>query len=191
MSVTAYPLAWPTHIPRAETREAGQFRTTLAGSLENVQTSLRAFGRDSGKAVGEIVLSSNVTLGVQKPADPGVAVWFTWDGLQVCIPVDRYQTPAANLQAIHHVLEARRTELRHGTLALVRASFMGFKALPPPAQGKRWHDVLGVASTASRVEIEAAYRRLAVERHPDKGGSDAAMAELNAARASGLKQVEA
>lgn len=191
MSVTAWPLQWPEHIPRAKTREAGQFRTTLAGALENVQTSLRAFGRDSGKAAGEIVLSSNVTLGVQKPADPGVAVWFTWDGLQVCIPVDRYQTPAANLQAIHHVLEARRTELRHGTLALVRASFMGFKALPPPAPGKRWHDVLGVQPTANREEIEAAYRRLAVERHPDKGGSDAAMAELNGAREAGLKQAEA
>jgi hypothetical protein len=60
---------------------------------------------------------------VTSPADPGVAVWFTWDGMQVCIAVDRYQKVASNLQAIHHIIEARRVELRHGTLALVRASF--------------------------------------------------------------------
>ena len=31
--------------------------------------------------------------------------------------------------AIHHIIEARRVELRHGTLALVRATFAGFLAL--------------------------------------------------------------
>ena len=51
----------------------------------------------------------------------------------MCIPVDRYNSVEANLQAIHHIIEARRVELRHGTLALVRASFTGFKALPAPA----------------------------------------------------------
>jgi hypothetical protein len=66
-------------------------------------------------------LDPHASLGASRPSDPGVAVWFTWDGLGVCIAVDRYQTVEANLQAIHHIIEARRTELRHGTLALVRA----------------------------------------------------------------------
>lgn len=184
---TAYPLAWPEHIPRSKSREKGQFRTTLPGALDNVESSLRAFGRDSGKAVSGIVLSSNVTLGVNKPADPGVAVWFTWEGIQVCIPVDRYDTPAANLQAIHHILEARRVELRHGTLALVRASFAGLRALPAPTPARPWHEVLGLPPTASRDEIERAYRAKAKAAHPDAGGSDAAMAEINAARRAALK----
>lgn len=184
---TAYPLSWPDHIPRATNREAGQFRTTLAGALDNVEASLAAFGRDSRKAVSGIVLSSNVTLGNNKPTDPGVAVWFTWDEVQVCIPVDRYQTPAANLQAIHHVIEARRTELRHGTLALVRAAFQGLRALPSPARAA-WWEVLGIERTASAVAIDAAFKRLARERHPDQGGSDAQMAELNNARATALKE---
>ena len=133
MTITAYPLHWPQGFPRAKLRERGAFKTTLAGALDNVQGSLRRFASDSGRKLENVVMSSNVTLGASSPADPGVAVWFTWDGLGVCIAVDRYQTVEANLQAIHHIIEARRTELRHGTLALVRASFAGFLALPAVA----------------------------------------------------------
>jgi hypothetical protein len=184
----AYPLAWPENFPRSTRRETGQFKTSLAKALENVQTSLRLFGRDSGKPVANVILSSNVTLGANKPADPGVAAWFTWDGMQVCIPVDRYATVEANLQAIHHILEARRTELRHGTLALVRATFQGFRALPAPT-GKHWTEVLGLNAGAKREHVEASYRLLAKERHPDAGGSADAMAELNRARDEALKEI--
>lgn len=178
---TAYPLAWPPGFPRSLRREKGAFKTDLSRALGNVETSLRLFGKDSGKPVSAIVLSSNVTLGARSPADPGVAVYFTWEAMQVCIPVDRYNTVAANLQAIHHIIEARRIELRHGTLSLVRASFQGFKALPAPQD---WRKVLGFSEhePVQPSEIEHAYRALARERHPDTGGSDAAMAELNRAR---------
>jgi hypothetical protein len=177
----AFPLAWPPAFPRSTRRETGQFKTTLETALHNVEGSLRRFGADSGKSVSGIVISSNYTLGVRSPADPGVAVYFTWDGLQVCIPVDRYATLAANLQAIHHIIEARRTELRHGTLQLVRATFQGFAALEAPG-AKPWWLILGVTEAATREQIEAAYRRLAPARHPDSGGSEAMMAELNIAR---------
>lgn len=189
MHPSAYPLDWPEHIDRSCKRESGQFRTSLAGALKNVNTSITAFARDSRKSVGNIVISSNVTLGSARPDDPGVAVWFVWDGMSVCFPVDRYQTVEANLQAIHHIIEARRTELRHGTLALVQASFKGFQALPSPgnAHSSKWWVVLGVSENATTSQVNAAYRKLAAERHPDRGGSTAAMAELNAARDKGLK----
>ncbi len=187
---TAYPLAWPETIPRHKVRESSKFKASLESALKNVQTSIRLFARDSGKPLVGLVISSNVTLGASTPADPGVAVWFTWDGLQVCIPVDRYRTVAANLQAIHHVIEARRTELRHGTLALVRATFMGFTALPRPAGEPGWHDVLGVAPNASIDEIDAAYRAKAKAAHPDAGGSNEAMAILTKARDAGRKAVK-
>ncbi len=43
-------------------------------------------------------------------------------------------------------------------------------------------DVLGVEATASREEIEAAYRDLIVKNHPDHGGTDWIAAQLNQAR---------
>jgi hypothetical protein len=189
MTATAYPLCWPPNVPRHKVREKGAFKTTLAAALENVQGSLRRFGADSGKAVSGIVLSSNVTLGASRPEDPGIAVWFGWDGLQVCIPVDRYTTPEANLQAIHHIIEARRVELRHGTLALVRATFEGFRSLPPPPGHEPWWVVLGCSQNSGKARIEEAYREKARTAHPDTGGSHERMSQLNAARDAALREV--
>jgi hypothetical protein len=142
--IPSYPLSWPDGLPRTERKVTSQFRTTLAAALNNVRKSLEAFGKDSGKAVTEISITSNVTLGETRPSDTGVAVWFTWDGQQRCIAVDRYPKPEDNLQAIHHVLEARRTEMRHGGLHVVRQTFKGFTALPAPPGRKSWRDVLGI-----------------------------------------------
>lgn len=185
MSATAYPLTWPGQFARAQAREKGQFKTTLAGALKNVETSLRMFSKDSDNELVNLVISSNVTLGAQRPEDPGVAVWFNWAGMGICIAVDRYQSVEANLQAIHHIIEARRVELRHGTLALVRATFTGFKALPAPA-GTNWWQILGVKQKANHGEIQTAYRKLASTAHPDKGGTAERMAELNRARDEGM-----
>ncbi|TDR34712.1 J domain-containing protein [Aquamicrobium defluvii] len=192
MQPTAFPLTWPATMPRTKTAVKSQFRTSLNGALNNVRDSLFAFSRDSGKKIEGLVISSNVTLGEQKPADPGVAVWFTWDGLSVCIAVDRYPKVEDNLQAIHHVIEARRTELRHGGLHIVRATFTGFAALPSPDAKKSWREVLLFGSDMLRPNrdmVEKRYRELAKERHPDAGGSAEAMSELNAAKAEALKEI--
>jgi hypothetical protein len=182
--IPSYPLSWPDGLPRTERKVTSQFRTTLAAALNNVRKSLEAFGKDSGKAVTEISITSNVTLGETLPSDTGVAVWFTWDGQQRCIAVDRYPKPEDNLQAIHHVLEARRTEMRHGGLHVVRQTFKGFTALPAPPGRKSWRDVLGITGQVTPADVDTAYRQKATELHPDKPGGDAAaMAELNRARA--------
>lgn len=189
MPPVAYPLQWPDNFPRTARRESSKFKTSLSGALNNVRQSLQAFGRDSGRPVTDIVLSSNVSLGAERPQDPGIAAWFKWNGESICIPVDRYLRPEENLQAIHHVIEARRTELRHGTLSLVRATMQGFKALPPPPGEKprrSWPDVLGISPHATREHVEETYRLLAKKHHPDAGGSDEAMAELNRARQEAL-----
>jgi hypothetical protein len=179
-----YPLQWPDHIERSKGRETGKFKTSLAGAKKNVLDSLRRFAVDSGKKIENPVISSNVTLSTENPSDPGVAVWFVWDGIQVSIPVDRYSSVAANLQAIHHVIEARRTELRHGTLALVRATFKGFQALPSPGKTSKrpWWVVFDLPENCTKAEAQNAYREKAKTAHPDRGGSQSAMAELNIAR---------
>lgn len=191
MTATAYPLTWPSQFPRTKWREEGRFKTQLPNAIKNVQASLRGFASDSSKKLENIVISSNVTLGADAPADPGVAVWFVWDGMQVCIPVDRYRTVASNLQAIHHILEARRVELRHGTLALVRATFTGFLSLPAPASARSWREVLELQHDPrpTVTDVEEKFRALRSKRHPDKGGSDAAFDELVKAREQALQEL--
>lgn len=188
--VQNYPLSWPPGFPRSQHREYGRFKSSFNSARDNVEGSLRKFATDSRKVVANLVISSNQTIGGSEPRDPGVAVWFMWDQMQVCIPVDRYASVAANLQAIHHIIEARRVELRHGTLALVRATFTGFQALPAP-KGKHWRNILALPTDARLTpdSIEAAFKQLAIVRHPDKGGSSEAMAELNNARETALREI--
>lgn len=194
MTIAAYPLVWPANMPRSPKREKGTFKTSLAGALDNVRHELARFANDSGRPMTELILSSNVSLGVPRPIDPGVAAWFKWDGLQLCIPLDRYLTVEANLQAIFHIVNARRTELRHGTLTLVRASFSGFLALPPAGDRQRsWREVLNFVGepNPTRAQIDDHYRTLAKRAHPDlHGGSHERMTELNRARDEALKEVQ-
>lgn len=195
MDAQAYPLTWPDTMPRTSSKVASKFQTGLAAALKNVRGSLQRFATDSGKSVANLVISSNVTLGVERPADPGVAVWFVWDGMQVCIAVDRYPKVEDNLQAIHHIVEARRTEMRHGGLHIVRATFRGFTALPAPTK-KGWREIMdfmpGDEAQITRDVIESRFKRLASQRHPDRpGGSHDAMTELNAAKSQALKEIGA
>lgn len=86
--------------------------------------------------------------------------------------------------------EARRTELRHGTLHLVKATMAGFKALPPPPGHKPrrpWTEVLQLNPGATKQQIEESYRLAAKKAHPDMGGSTEAMAELTRAKEEALK----
>jgi hypothetical protein len=163
---TRFPLCWPDTTPRSKHREAGQFKTALASAIHNVELSINKFGRMSGKSVNPVTISSNVTLGYAKPSDPGVAGWLKRDGHLVCIAVDRYSSVEANLQAIHHVLEARCTELRHGTLALVRQTMRGFQALPAPTS---WRQMFGFAPDAVPTwdAVNTAYRDLAKLAGPE------------------------
>jgi hypothetical protein len=182
MSIPAYPLSWPESLPRTERKASSQFRSTLSAALKNVKTSLELFAKDSGKSVTNIVLSSNVGgLDVGQPTDSGVAAWFEWDGQQRCIAVDRYPKVEDNLQAIHHIIEARRTEMRHGGLHIVRQTFQGFTALPAPPGRKSWRKVLKFqpGQVVTPADVDRSYRDLAAKAHPDVGGSQDAMARAH------------
>ncbi|MBF8255108.1 MAG: hypothetical protein HW375_15 [Anaerolineales bacterium] len=53
--------------------------------------------------------------------------------------------------------------------------------LSAPVRARPAHEVLGVFPNAPIEVFEAAYKALAKTSHPDAGGTDAAMKELNAA----------
>lgn len=186
----AYPLSWPAGWPRTKFSVASKFKVTLSSALENVQGSLRRFGKDTGKDVKNVIISSNYTLGDVNPTDGGVAVYFRWDDVDACIAVDLYGALKDNLQAIHHILEAERTKMRHGGLNIVRTSFRGYTALPP-SNKRPWREILGLPQgPVALANVEARHRDLAKRFHPDvTGGPGDKMAELNQAIADARQEL--
>lgn len=175
---SAYPLHWPAGWPRTDAlrRESSRMKTQLPAALKNLQREVNLLGGRN------LILSSNVTLGAEKPADPGVVAYFERAGQHIAIPCDRWRTVAENTQAIAKTIEAIRGMDRWGAKHMIKAMFQGFAALPEKSTTRTWRDVLGLSGTIIRADIEAAFRTLAKQRHPDHGGTDAAMAELMAAR---------
>lgn len=165
MSNQAYPLSWPVGWPKTEPlrRERGAFKTSLYGALENLRKEVRLLG---GK---ELVLSSNVTLGHERPKDPGVVAYFQWSDLAVAIPCDRWSLVEHNVQAIALTVEAMRGMERWGAKHMIRAMFTGFKALP--SSERPWHEVLGLSADCTPEQVASRYRELAKQHHPDAGGS--------------------
>lgn len=207
MSIPAYPLQWPEGWPRSRGRKAGQFGKTetkynehgswrskgditMVDAMKRVKVELERLGVN---VADDSIVSTNLKLNLSglprgdqgEPSDPGVAVYFQKkNGPMRVIAIDAYHRVRDNLAAIAATLEAMRAIERHGGAQILERAFTGFAALTAP--GKNWWDVLEVRPDASRDVIEANFRRLAHDRHPDRGGTHKAMAELNEARAAGL-----
>lgn len=195
--LTAFPLRWPpgwrriTNRKGAKFREGGGYsakRLEVGAGVGRVLRELKAMGVPSWN----VIISSDLKLrGDGLPyatqatshLDPGVAVyWKDRKGERRCMAVDRYDRIADNLAAIAATLESMRAIERHGGGAILDRAFTGFVALAAPAAQDLPHEVLGVAETATRDEINYAYRRLAQQVHPDVGGSHAQMTRINTAR---------
>lgn len=206
--VDAYPLTWPdgwrrtpayqrtrARFSRQEhvwTTTGGYTRKadlTIAQATDRVADALRAIGAWTT----DTVVSTNLALrndglprsGQRAPDDPGVAVYWRKGKVSRCIAIDRYDRVQDNLAAIAATLEAMRAIDRHGGAEILDRAFTGFVALPQPEQ---WWNTLGVTSTATRAEIDEAYRKLAMKHHPDRGGDAGEMARVNAARDQSYEQ---
>lgn len=101
---------------------------------------------------------------------------------------DRFYTIEGNMRSIGLAIEAMRQLERHGGGAMMERAFSGFVALAPP---KSCWEILGLKPGASEASIGAAFREKAMQAHPDRGGSHAAMAELNRAKEEALKAARA
>lgn len=201
MSDQRYPLYWPEGRPRLPhyQRERARFETTFARARDEI---IHQIGLMVGKYrfqidAAKIILSTNVPLrqdglplaGKKAPEDPGVAVYFVYKGKQVCFACDRWTTVEDNMQAIAKTIDALRGIARWGTGDMLEAAFRGFTALP--SQTKNWRSVLGFAAgeRPDAATIEARYRRLAMDAHPDRGGSTERMAQLNKARDEARQEI--
>jgi hypothetical protein len=184
-----YPLSWPEGCERtaAADRKSSRFKVQIATALKNVRKSLNGFERDTDMKLSGIVISSNATLCNHNPEDPGVAVWFVWDDAYRCFAVDLYRTIAENLQAIHHVIEADRTKLRHAGIAFFRATFRPSAEVKMITGPRSWREILAIKDGPVTVDrVNAAYRIVARR----VGAADnVAILELNLARDEALAEV--
>jgi hypothetical protein len=188
----AYPLAWPEGWPRTPShrRSSSRFKTNFVKARSHLFSELRLLGARN------IVLSSNLALrqdglpyadaAKKRLDDPGAAVYFLLDREPLVMARDLYLTPGENIHSIGLAIEHLRGLQRHGGDFMMKKAFAGFAALPPPSEVS-WWQTLQVRPDASKDEINAAYRRLAAERHPDRGGTDAMMSDLNRARTEALR----
>lgn len=187
-----YPLAWPDGWPRtpAGARKPSRFDTSYSAAYDNLLSELRLMG-----ATG-VVISTNVPLRrdgrpysegmADKLDDPGVSVYFATKSGSRVMARDGHPTASENLHAIGHVIGHLRGIERHGGSYMMNRAFSAFTALPAPGAARPWWVVLGVEQDAPAAAIKASYAAKARAAHPDAGGSDAAMSELNVARDEGL-----
>lgn len=204
-NIHAYPLKWPTQVPRTHANQRGTFDGTpghIYGELLKAIDKLSLKNRSRTHTIRHaVVISSNARLNRDGSAnandldraglDAGAAVYFPIDGVTTCIAIDRYDRIWKNLRAIQRTLEAFHFIERHGGSGLLKQAFTGFAALPAPgeATARTCWQVLGIAPTASQAAIDGAWRERAKVCHPDRpGGSHDAMTELNTARDQASQQ---
>lgn len=206
MTITPYPLQWPANRKRtrAQERKTGKFhgmrwREGYGGSYKakadlTVTEALKRLQEELDKIGARYpVVSTNLETrldglprsGQRAPNDPGVAVYFQLAGDPVCMPCDTYTLVEHNIAAVAAHIEATRAIERHG-VASVKEMFSGFVAIPAQPWQRAWWAVLELQASATTAQINDAYRRLARKHHPDNGGSNEAMAELNVARDQAL-----
>jgi hypothetical protein len=193
MSANAYPLQWPegwTRTPQHQQQSDSRFRgsvysrteLTVARTLTQLRHELQLLGAK------EIIVSTNLRLRQdgwplsdnRRVEDPGVAVYFTLKKRPLVMARDAYQTVAGNLRSLGLAIEAMRQLERHGGDKMMERAFTGFVAIAPPDWKKPWREVFGVKPDWTG-NIHTLFRQKAMERHPDRGGHDTLMAELNVA----------
>jgi len=204
---TRYPLAWPRGWIRTKTWRAAMFsknprKTNGAGIMWRQREGL-SVGDGLARLAGElrrlgarqVVISSNLRTNLDgtitsKQAkvleDPGVAVYFRLHDQPRVLACDRWTSAADNMAAIAAHISAIRAQDRYGVGTLDQA-FAGYAALPPVGgtQGGDWRAELDFKPGDTPITldvVEARYRALLKQRHPDQGGTHDAVVRLNLAR---------
>lgn len=193
----AYPLRWPLGWKRTSMNQRAA-NNNWKGTTDKYRRELLDELRRLGAT--DIVISTNVPLrkdgefyaDFRTPDDPGVAIYFKRGGKAFSLACDKYTRITWNVHAIGLTIEAMRQIERCGASDMLDRAFTGFAALPESTE-KSWRNVLGFApgEFPSMDHVERLYRERARQAHPDRGGSDAAMQELNRARDAARAELSA
>lgn len=194
-----YPLYWPESWPRTEPHRrefTGRYKVALTQARDDLVSSLKLIGAT------DVVLSTNIPIrrdglprmDMPEPTDPGVAAyWVEGHGDKAknrVIACDHWRKVRDNMRAVGLAVEALRALKRSGATQVAERAFTGLTALAAANPGRDWRAVLGFNGGKPTTEaINAAYRALALKRHPDHGGTAAELAELIEARNQALRAI--
>lgn len=197
MTVTdGYPLKWPNGFKRtpAIARRDGNIADRMSPGriLDLLEAEVhRLGGRDLIVSCNLRMRPDGVPYARQNAVeDPGIAVYFHYQGQQHAMACDVHVTPWKNIRAITLCIQALRSLERHGGGHILARAFDGFKALPAAIiPHVPWWEVLEIESGASEQEIREAHRKLIRAAHVDAGGDHDRAADINRARDEGLQAI--
>lgn len=171
---TFSPLVWPEGIERTASPIVDRRWRRVRTGVAHVLRAIESLGAVTSRPASATVLSFDGARGTQT-ADCGVAVWFVWGEVQRCVACDLYTSPSANLFAAAQLIEGCVAEHGRGSTAAVEhaLAYYALRARTSSVGKKQehWSEVLGVRHDASAAEVTAAFRRRALDVHPDKGGT--------------------
>lgn len=199
MSAEAFPLQWPDGWPRtADWKRESDSRfgssvyrgLTMGRTRDQLSIELQRLGAKNAVISTNVALRSDgLPYATQKQiSDPGVAVYFTLKGRALTMARDHYKTVAGNMRSLTLAIQAMRQLERHGGSTMMERAFTGFAAIAPPDWKKPWREVFGVKPDW-RGDLRALFKEKAKHRHPDAGGNDDLMAELNIAFAEAKREL--
>jgi hypothetical protein len=187
-SGSTFPLSWPPGWPRKANpiRPRARFGTgngvSLGIGVHRVTAELRRLGAT------DVIISTNVKPRLDglpsgdaaNPVDPGAAVYFRVKGQPRVLACDKWDRLADNLAALAKHVEAIRGQVRWGVGSLEQA-FGGYLALTAVGAKQPWWEVLAMDSDSTIDQVEQKRLELLNRHHPDRGGTHARAAEINAA----------
>ena len=207
LNIDAYPCYWPEGWAQTppDRRQPSKYTVQFGRARDEIVRQLERMGAQ------DVVISTNVPVrrdglplaGGSEPKDPAVAVYWAELGprngaaqphyIHRVIACDRWIKVRENMHAINKSLEALRMLTRAGATQVVEKAFTGFTALAAENPRRSWREVFLWPPDAAvlRSSIEARFRELAAECHPDRrGGSHENFVELSKARDEALAELE-
>lgn len=202
-AATAFPLCWPSNWPRhtgARKKPAGSAKCGFVYARDKIAEEVRRMCAE------DPILSTNCQLllngqprGDRPVADPGTAIYFTLNGKPMVMATDYFTDVGSNIWRLAMAMAYLRGLERHGGGTMLERAFAGFAALPDPSAKASWREVLRIepgsleamAPVLRFAAVRQAYMRRAQFCHPDTGGSNEAMAEVNEAWEQAQREVPA
>lgn len=173
--------------PETKTRKS-KAPLSAADAAARLEAELDRLGAEDAKLSTSLQLRLDGTPRSDRgePTDVGAAVYFTLNGQTRVLACDKWTRVADNIAAIAQHIDALRRIERYGIGDLNQA-FAGYAALPAVGgtQGGDWRAEMDFKPGDHPITlevVEARYRALLKQRHPDNGGSHDAVVRLNLAR---------